>query len=179
MGGWRVRRRGAFCLVIFLLFSSILQLRTAQAGPNDDWDNLEIIGRNKELAHATLLPYPSAGSALSSSSAADSIYHKLLSQTNWKFKWVAKPADRPVGFESPGYDVSGWDDIPVPSSGRRRGTAHRFTATSSSRLIPMLSIIRRMSRIFPIMTIPLVHTAVISPYLLNGAAGRCLFILKV
>ena len=111
-----MRRGGAFCLFILLLFNPILQLKTAQAGPNDDWDNLDIIGRNKEPAHATLLPYPSAGSALVSSSVTDSIYYKLLSQTNWKFKWVAKPADRPVGFESPGYDVSSWGDIPVPSS---------------------------------------------------------------
>ncbi len=57
---------------------------------------------------------------MSSSSVEDSIYYQLLSGT-WKFKWVATPADKPTGFEDPSYNVSGWDDIPVPSSWQTQG----------------------------------------------------------
>ena len=34
----------------------------------------------------------------------------------WKFRWSRTPESRPVGFEAPGYDVSDWDDIPVPAN---------------------------------------------------------------
>ena len=35
---------------------------------------------------------------------------------NWKFNWSAKPTDRPIGFQSPDYSVSNWDEIEVPSN---------------------------------------------------------------
>jgi beta-galactosidase len=40
---------------------------------------------------------------------------------SWKFHWVARPADRPVEFYRPEYDVSGWDEIAVPASIERSG----------------------------------------------------------
>ncbi len=113
-------KNSQFHWILLFLTIPLFHLSTLYAGPNDDWDNLSVIGRNKEPAHATLLPYPSVQSALKSNSAQDSVYYKLLSGS-WKFKWAAKPSDRPVGFEAPSYNVSGWDNITVPSSWQTQG----------------------------------------------------------
>ena len=40
----------------------------------------------------------------------------LDSDAAWKFKWSKDPASRPVGFQEPRYDVTGWENIRVPSS---------------------------------------------------------------
>ena len=58
-----------------------------------DWENSEMIGRNKEPAHNTLIPYQDVESALKGMSN-NSAYFKTLNG-NWKFNWVRKPADRP------------------------------------------------------------------------------------
>jgi beta-galactosidase len=39
----------------------------------------------------------------------------------WKFNWVNKPADRPLDFYKPDYDVSKWKLIPVPSNWQMHG----------------------------------------------------------
>jgi len=84
-----------------------------------DWENPEIIGRNKEPAHCTLIPFDSAEAALSSEKA-ESPYYKLLNGV-WKFKWVRKPSDRPLEFFKDSYDVSGWADISVPGNWELQG----------------------------------------------------------
>ncbi|MCG8306812.1 MAG: DUF4981 domain-containing protein [Cytophagales bacterium] len=79
-----------------------------------DWQNLEIFNRNKEAPHATLMPFKNEHAALNKKRSA-SVYYKSLNGT-WKFNWVRKPSDRPVGFHMESYDVSNWDDITVPSN---------------------------------------------------------------
>ena len=46
--------------------------------------------------------------------AGTSSYEQLLSGV-WKFHYAASPSDAIEGFEAVGFDVSGWDDIPVPA----------------------------------------------------------------
>ena len=79
-----------------------------------DWENPEMIGQNKEAAHCTLMPYPNTTKALMGTREA-SPFHKSLNG-NWKFNWVKKPAERPKNFHKPDYDVSSWEEIPVPSN---------------------------------------------------------------
>ncbi len=43
-----------------------------------------------------------------------SSYEQSLDGT-WKFACAANPSEVPAGFESPSYDTSTWDDIPVPA----------------------------------------------------------------
>ncbi len=50
----------------------------------------------------------------------ESPYYQSLNGT-WKFNWVRNPADRPTDFMKPEFDVSGWDDIPVPSNWELEG----------------------------------------------------------
>jgi beta-galactosidase len=61
-----------------------------------DWENPEIIGQNKELAHNTLIPYQNIKSALKGK-VDKSIFYQTLNG-NWKFNWVRKPEDRPKDF---------------------------------------------------------------------------------
>ncbi|MFB3879769.1 MAG: glycoside hydrolase family 2 TIM barrel-domain containing protein [Armatimonadota bacterium] len=85
----------------------------------NDWESPELIGQGKEPPHATLLPYPDAEAARKATRDA-SPFHLSLNGP-WKFHWVPKPADRPLGFERLGYDDSTWPAIPVPSNWECQG----------------------------------------------------------
>ena len=84
----------------------------------NDWENTYVFGQNKEPAHCTLMPFDCQDNALKG--AESSPYYKSLNG-DWKFNWVKKPANRPVEFYKPDYDVSEWDAIDVPSNWQMRG----------------------------------------------------------
>ena len=84
-----------------------------------DWENPKMFDQNKEAPHATLMPFKSEDAALSQK-RNESVYYQSLNGT-WKFNWVRKPADRPLDFYNPSFDVSSWDDIPVPSNWELEG----------------------------------------------------------
>jgi len=84
-----------------------------------DWENPTLLERNREPAHATLLPYPDAESALTGERGA-SPFFKLLNG-NWQFFYAPTPVDVPEGFEASDYDASLWDSISVPSNWQMLG----------------------------------------------------------
>ncbi|MHA1697282.1 MAG: glycoside hydrolase family 2 TIM barrel-domain containing protein [Promethearchaeota archaeon] len=84
-------------------------------GSRPDWENLDIIDRNKEPAHCSLMPFPSRDAALSSNVWHDSSFCISLSG-KWAFNWVKKPADRPLDFYRVDFDDSSWSRINVPSN---------------------------------------------------------------
>ena len=90
-----------------------------QPVPVPDWENPELISRNKEPGHATLLPYPDVATALKGTREASPYHHSL--NGNWKFHWSPKPADRPVDFYTLDFDDRGWDELPVPGSWQVHG----------------------------------------------------------
>jgi beta-galactosidase len=55
-----------------------------------------------------------------SNEPVQSPYYRSLNGA-WKFHWARKPADRPVAFYEEAYDVSQWDDIPVPGNWELQG----------------------------------------------------------
>lgn len=85
----------------------------------NDWEDPEIIGRNKLHPVATFYRFPDRASAIEGSRAT-SPYVKLLNGT-WKFKYVATSDVRPADFFAEDFDASGWDDIQVPSNWERQG----------------------------------------------------------
>ncbi len=109
--------------LILLLSLMALAAFTASAQTKEskitDWENPKMFDQNKEAAHATLMPFKSLESALTKK-RNQSVYYKSLSGT-WKFNWVRKPADRPKDFYKTAYDVSDWDDIPVPANWELEG----------------------------------------------------------
>ncbi|MHC4074143.1 MAG: sugar-binding domain-containing protein, partial [Planctomycetota bacterium] len=106
-----------------LVFAALLvtsQARSAEANPTiPDWERPDVVGINKEPGHCTLVPYAGIAAALKADRTASRFYKSL--NGNWKFNWVRKPADRPMEFYKPQYDVSGWAEIPVPANWQMHG----------------------------------------------------------
>lgn len=88
---------------------------------NNDWENQNVFAINKEDGHATFIPF-----ANMKEMKADPAYRcpwkrtrssrYLLLNGNWKFNWVKQPEERPKDFYRINYDVSQWNEIPVPSN---------------------------------------------------------------
>jgi beta-galactosidase len=112
------RKRREIVPILLLAFIAF-RLSAAQDTPRNDWENPDVVGRNREPAHCTYTPFADVESALTNDPLR-SPYVKSLNGV-WKFHWVRKPADRPVGFYKDEYDVSAWDDIPVPSNWELEG----------------------------------------------------------
>lgn len=84
-----------------------------------DWDNPELVGRNKEQPHATLFPFADAASARTGERDT-SPFVKLLNGA-WAFHLAPSPAAAPQGFEAPAFADAAWDRIPVPSNWQMLG----------------------------------------------------------
>ena len=104
-------------LVVLSLLLCFMHVVTAQT--INDWENPEMVRWNKEAPHATLFPYANREAALKDDKTR-SPYFKSLNGM-WKFNWVPKPDDRPVNFFKDDFDVSQWDQIPVPSNWQMHG----------------------------------------------------------
>lgn len=100
---------GIFILIFFLVSLKIAILRKA-----NDWENPEMIGRNKEPCHRTGIPFATVDEALSGEDRASPFYRELNGK--WKFFWSPKPKDRPKHFYRTDYEVDTWDQIPVPGN---------------------------------------------------------------
>ena len=77
-----------------------------------EWEDLRVIGINKERGRCTSFPYPDKEAAL----AGDRSAYTLSLNGSWFFRWAPRPADRPADFYKPGYDYRKWDQIEVPSN---------------------------------------------------------------
>ncbi len=95
--------------------------------PEDWWENPAVFGVNKETAHATYTPYPTVSELKADTEffarpwlESASTFRKSLNGT-WKFRYSPSPAERPTDFYKAGYDVSDWDDTPVPSCWQMQG----------------------------------------------------------
>ena len=85
----------------------------------EDWQDSEMIGQNKEPAHNTLVPFATAAQARQGGAGQSPFYQSLNGL--WKFHWVKHPDERPRDFYQPTYDVSQWDEIPVPANWQMHG----------------------------------------------------------
>lgn len=94
-------------------------MRSEEPSEMYDWENAEMIGQNKESPHATFIPFTRSDNALKNDLEKNELYKSL--DGRWSFHWVEKPSDRPVDFYKPSYDVSNWDEIPVPSNWQLEG----------------------------------------------------------
>lgn len=103
---------------IAILFFAIMP-GTATAQEIRDWENPDVVRINKESPHCTLVPYSSASRALKTPMQKSEFYKSLNGK--WRFNWVPRPEERPVDFYKPSYNVSKWDEIPVPSNWQLHG----------------------------------------------------------
>jgi len=84
------------------------------------WEDPEVFEINREYPHATFYRHASKAAALQSRGYELSPFYQSLNGS-WKFHWVQKPSERPVYFYRNDYDVSDWDDIPVPANWELEG----------------------------------------------------------
>jgi len=105
-------------LLIILLSRQQISSQSQETTLND-WENPEVFAINTELPHATCIPFPDLNLALRTESKNSPWYKSLNGK--WRFRWVAKPADRPVDFYRPDYDDRNWKEIEVPSNWELQG----------------------------------------------------------
>lgn len=100
----------------------LLALGTPSAGTverTEDWQDPMVVGRNRQPAHATLVPYATIEQALSGRRDASPFYRSLNGR--WKFQYASKPADRSRDFFRADFDDRDWADIVVPSNWQLQG----------------------------------------------------------
>ncbi len=103
-----------------LLFGALIMTQTDSfANSSPDWENPAVFGINKQAPHSTLMPYTSDKKAEKLDRTASTYYQSL--NGDWKFNWASDPDSRPVDFYKPDFDVSDWDEIPVPSNWQMHG----------------------------------------------------------
>ncbi len=86
-----------------------------------EWKEPENLSFGREERRAAFSSFDTLESALKILPEFSERTISLDSETAWKFKWSPDPASRPVGFEKPAYDVSGWETIKVPCSWQAYG----------------------------------------------------------
>ncbi|PCH70224.1 MAG: beta-galactosidase [Bacteroidales bacterium] len=103
--------------IIYLFL--ILFAASTKAQIVNDWENPAVFGINKEAPRAAFIPNANEASALENNRTQSAYVLDL--NGNWKFHWVYSPDERPVDFFKENYDVSCWDNIPVPSNWELQG----------------------------------------------------------
>ncbi len=102
-------------VVAALLLSALpCGIAAQQRAALPDWEDPAVVGRNKQAPHAWYIPYPDTRAALAARADTSPLVRSL--NGTWKFRYVDRVIDRPVGFERDGYDLRGWDDIAVPGN---------------------------------------------------------------
>ncbi len=96
-------------------------LVTAQEAytPHPDWENPQNLSQGREEARAFFVPFADRAEALKGHRKDSSLVLSLNGE--WKFHWAPEPDKRPIDFHKPDFDVSGWDNIDVPSNWQMRG----------------------------------------------------------
>jgi beta-galactosidase/beta-glucuronidase len=79
-----------------------------------DWENPQLLHRNTERPHASLLPFSDIESALTGERGASPAFKLLNGQ--WQFLYVQNPTEVPSDFHGEDFDSGDWDLIPVPSN---------------------------------------------------------------
>jgi beta-galactosidase len=93
--------------------TAALSLASAES-PRPAWQDETQLHAGTEAPAATMTHYATAEQALTFDRAASPFVRSL--NGDWKFAWVAKPAERIADFWKPDFDESVWKTIPVPSN---------------------------------------------------------------
>lgn len=107
-----------------------LSQAAAEQVSRNDWENQQVIGRNKETGHATYIPYPTVESMRSDRAYYDtpwltpkSPYYQSLNGV-WNLKWKEQKDVTLYGaseFWADDVSTAGWDTISVPSCLEMKG----------------------------------------------------------
>jgi len=93
-----------------MLLSLFLDLN---AQVKKEWQDVKVIQVNAEKPHSSFFSYSQKDQALKYTYLPSPNYNLLSG--NWYFKWSYNPSLRPIDFYREDYDISSWNQIPVPS----------------------------------------------------------------
>ena len=134
-----------------------------------EWEDLRVLGINREPGRCSSFPYPDGEAALAGGPSP----YCLSLNGSWSFHWARRPAERPADFFKPGYDYRDWAKIEVPSNMEIAGYGIPiYKNFGYSRSVK--------NSAFPISTTMTIPSAPISgslPCRRAGRAGRSSFIL--
>lgn len=83
------------------------------------YDQTDVYGINREEAHTSFYSFDNVEEARNRNKDKSSSYYSLNGP--WKFSYVDTPHERNTKFFEKDYDVSGWDEIQVPSNWQTEG----------------------------------------------------------
>lgn len=100
-----------FPVLSILSLCSALALPGQVAFTGQEWQNQYVNSVNRLPARATSYSYPSEEAA---QQCERGLSRTVLLDGRWKFHFSDNVSSAPEGFELPGADLSGWDEITVP-----------------------------------------------------------------
>lgn len=106
-----------FILLTIIVLQTNIKVSSQEVGAW--WNDLKVYQVNKVAPRVNVIPY-SDESGIENLEYQKSSYYRCLNG-NWKFSWVETPSLKPEDFYSQGYDVSGWNEIPVPGNWELNG----------------------------------------------------------
>ncbi|MEI6971838.1 MAG: glycoside hydrolase family 2 TIM barrel-domain containing protein [bacterium] len=83
------------------------------------WETIGNYGVNRLEPRAWFTPYVDPEASLRMRREESTLVRSLNGP--WKFNYAANPFEAPEGFERPGFEDSGWDELPVPSCWQLHG----------------------------------------------------------
>lgn len=109
----------AFCIAVIQVWAGHPPLKgynyyQAEAPEGNEWESPEKLALNKEQPRAWFFSFQDIESARKVLPENSKYWQSL--DGNWKFHWAPDPDSRPKDFYQTNFDVSGWDEIPVPSN---------------------------------------------------------------
>ncbi|MCK5443882.1 MAG: DUF4981 domain-containing protein, partial [Maribacter sp.] len=113
----------SFAVFLFLISCNSKVERpvyTAEKWENPEWENPEIFQINREEATASFYKYEDKENALKNDSWENSSLYQSLNGT-WDFYYAENPQKRPSNFYKNDFDVTGWDQLQVPSNWELEG----------------------------------------------------------
>jgi beta-galactosidase len=88
---------------------------TAEKWGNPEWENPEVFQINREEPTASFYRYEDEGNALKNDSWENSPLYQSLNGI-WDFYYAENPQKRPADFYKNDFDLTGWDQLQVPSN---------------------------------------------------------------
>lgn len=99
--------------------SCLLLLTAALQAQVNFWENPKLVNEGVEKPRATFVPYQGRAQAVDGNKFNTPFVHSL--NGTWRFKFSAKPSERPTDFFKPNYNDDHWSPIDVPSNWEMQG----------------------------------------------------------
>jgi beta-galactosidase len=104
-------------IIQLLLIGTIIS--NSWANSSFDWVNEQILEKNKERGHATLIPYNNELNAIEGNLSSSSNYLSLNGK--WNFHFTENPSKSEIDFYRNDFNISDWNEIIVPGSWQLQG----------------------------------------------------------